>query len=327
MRRFQGGMSFGPEPTAADLAAAFGLSRTGPGNYNGPCPLCSGDDRFHVHEVDGRAVVGCRGCIDGLAKPERSARYGEVMRLYRGNGQWASAAPIPTDPEHPARRWLAARHLWRPDLQLPPSVRWLEASGGPSVGGLLAAFAPPGHGQPSGVQLVSVDGDGQPAPDRAGPTGLAKRSIGAMRGAVCVLGLPDAVSGVNVAEGLADVLALASRLPWPAICTGGSGGFKNHDLARWLAGLGAVHVWADLDEPDGIKGCRRPGGPRRRARRGVVDRACRRGCRPRRGGRAISAPGRCGRRVLRRRPGARRPADVGSAPPGVGDLGPSPSPS
>ena len=282
MRRYQGGTSFGPEPTAAELAAAFGLSRTGPGNYNGPCPLCSGDDRFHVHEVDGRAVVGCRGCIDGLAKPERSARYGEVMRLYRGDGQWttrhapapavgpgrphgaadrialarkkwASAAPIPTDPEHPARRWLAARHLWRPDLQLPPSVRWLEASGGPSVGGLLAAFAPPGHGQPSGVQLVSVDGDGRPAPDRAGPTGLAKRSIGAMRGAVCVLGLPDAVSGVNVAEGLADVLALASRLPWPAICTGGSGGFKNHDLARWLAGLGAVHVFADLDEPDGIK--------------------------------------------------------------------------
>ena len=74
-----------------------------------------------------------------------------------------------------------------------------------------------------------------------------------MGGAVCVLGLPDAVSGVNVAEGLADVLAPASRLPWPAICTGGSGGYRNADLARWLAGLGAVHVWADLDEPDGIK--------------------------------------------------------------------------
>ena len=87
MRRYQGGTSFGPEPTADELAAAFGLSRTGPGNYNGPCPLCSGDDRFHVHEVDGRAVVGCRGCIDGLSKPERSARYGEVMRLYRGDGQ------------------------------------------------------------------------------------------------------------------------------------------------------------------------------------------------------------------------------------------------
>ncbi len=247
-----------------------------------PGRLRSTSQQHLYARMAGATLVWQEWRIDGLAKPERRARYGEVMRLYRGDGQrttrhapaqavgpgrphgaadrialarkkWASAAPIPTDPEHPARRWLAARHLWRPDLQLPPSVRWLEASGGPSVGGLLAAFAPPGHGQPSGVQLVSVDGDGRPAPDRAGPTGLAKRSIGVMRGAVCVLGLPDAVSGVNVAEGLADVLALASRLPWPAICTGGSGGFKNHDLARWLAGLGAVHVWADLDEPDGIE--------------------------------------------------------------------------
>ena len=51
------------------------------------------------------------------------------------------------------------------------------------------------------------------------------------------------------------------RFPWRrlrSLCAvrdvgAGSGGFKNHDLARWLAGLGAVHVWADLDEPDGIE--------------------------------------------------------------------------
>ena len=38
------------------------------------------------------------------------------MRITFARKKWASAAPIPTDPEHPARRWLAARHLWRPDL-------------------------------------------------------------------------------------------------------------------------------------------------------------------------------------------------------------------
>ena len=130
-------------------------------------------------------------------------------------------------------------------------MRWLEAAGGPSVGGLLAAFAPPGHGQPSGVQLVSVDGDGRPAPDIDGPDGLAMRSIGAMRGAVCVLGLPDAVSGVNVAEGLADALALAARLPWPAVSAGGRGGFFDVDLARWLPSLSAVDVWPTLDEAGG----------------------------------------------------------------------------
>ena len=115
MRRYQGGTSFGPEPTAADLAAFFGLSRTGPGNYNGPCPLCSGDDRFHVHEVDGRAVVGCRGCIDGLAKPERSARYGEVMRLYRGDRQRTTRhAPAPCGRPRPTAR---GRRPHRPGAQ------------------------------------------------------------------------------------------------------------------------------------------------------------------------------------------------------------------
>ena len=68
MRRYQGGISFGPEPTAADLAAAFGLIKKG-GEYKGPCPLCLGDDRFHVSVVDGRVLFGCRGCIDYLAVP------------------------------------------------------------------------------------------------------------------------------------------------------------------------------------------------------------------------------------------------------------------
>ena len=161
----------------------------------------------------------------------------------------------PRTPEHPARRWLAARHLWRPDLQLPPSVRWLQAEGPPSVGGLLAAFAPPGQLEPSGVQLVSVDVDGRPAPDIDGPDGLAMRSIGAMRGAVCVLGRPAADGGVNVAEGLDDALALAARLPWPAVSAGGRGGFFDVDLARWLPSLSAVDVWPTLDEA-GIEAAR-----------------------------------------------------------------------
>ena len=99
-----------------------------------------------------------------------------------------------------ARRWLAARHLWRPDLQLPPSVRWLQAEGPPSVGGLLAAFAPPRQLEPSGVQLVTIDVDGRPAPDIDGPDGLAMRSIGAMRGAVCVLGRAAAALESSAAD-------------------------------------------------------------------------------------------------------------------------------
>ena len=72
-----------------------------------------------------------------------------------------------------------------------------------------------------------------------GRTVKAMRSIGAMRGAVCVLGRPAADRGVNVAEGLDDALALAARLPWPAVSAGGRGSFFDVDLARWLPSLSA----------------------------------------------------------------------------------------
>ena len=153
MRRYQGGISFGPEPTAADLAAAFGLSRTGPGNYNGPCPLCSGDDRFHVHEVDGRAVVGCRGCIDGLAKPERSARYGEVMRLYRGDGlrttRHAPAQAVgPGRPHGAADRIALARKKW--------AFRRADPHGPGASGAALVGRAPPVAARPAAPSVRPV---------------------------------------------------------------------------------------------------------------------------------------------------------------------------
>ena len=256
----------------------------------------------------------------------KEASHSEVLLRELARKKWASAAPIPTDSKHPARRWLAARHLWRPDLQLPPSVRWLQAEGPPSVGGLLAAFAPPGQLEPSGVQLVSVDVDGRPAPDIDGPDGLAMRSIGAMRGAVCVLGLPAADGGVNVAEGLDDALALAARLPWPAVSAGGRGGFFDVDLARWLPNLSAVDVWPTLDEA-GIEAARTL--TRRVARLGGVSGIKRVG--------AGTTPAEAG--------GPFAPLDAAAvessaadlergglptwegAPPGVGDLGPSSSPS
>ena len=79
--------------------------------------------------------------------------------------------------------------------------------------------------------------DGCIIADFDGPDGLAKRDIGAMRGAVCVLGRPAAAGCVNVAEDLDDALALAARLPWPAVSAGGRGSFFDVDLARWLPNL------------------------------------------------------------------------------------------
>ena len=161
----------------------------------------------------------------------------------------ARRARFPQTPTTRPRRWLANRHLWRPGLNLPPSVRWLRDHVGPPVGAVVAAFAPPGAGRVSAVQLVHVDGKGLPVADRDGPDGLTKRTYGSPSGAVCILGVADAAQGANVAEGLADALALAARLPWPAVCLARTGGFRNLNVARWLAGVGTVHVWADVDEP------------------------------------------------------------------------------
>ena len=113
------------------------------------------------------------------------------------------------------------------------AVRPLGGSAWPlgwrNPGGLCST----GHGRLSGVQLIHVDADGFPALDKPGPDGLPKRSFGQMAGAVCVLGL-QGHGGVNVAEGLADALALAARLPWRAVCMGGTAGFHNLELARRL---------------------------------------------------------------------------------------------
>ena len=142
-------------------AALPHLQRRGK-DYVGPCPSCGGTDRFHLRDGGGgRAVVGCRGCIDGAPRPERGRRFGEVLRaagLARtpGNGAGlrdpqppvpAQKAPPKADPAAdnrfhaatvwalarridtgcPARAYLAARRCWpaRRDVPLPDSVRWL----------------------------------------------------------------------------------------------------------------------------------------------------------------------------------------------------------
>ena len=188
------------------------------------------------------ALRAFQGRVETPIRPQ-SGMFALIGPSRRGSGPSRSQRAA----DHPARRWLARRRLWRPGQPLPPSVRWVAAPG-PSVGAIVAAFAPPGTGRLSGVQLIHVDAEGLPALDKPGPDGLPKRSFGQMAGAVCVLGL-QGHGGVNVAEGLADALALAARLPWRAVCMGGTAGFHNLELARWLAGSGTVHIWADQHAP------------------------------------------------------------------------------
>ena len=111
-----------------------------------------------------------------------------------------------------------------------------------------------------GVQLHPRGrrGAGRPRQARS-RRGLEKRDHGHPAGATCVLGLPAGAPGIHVAEGLADALALAARLPWPAVCMRGTAGYRNHALAAWLAGNPSI------EKGRGPRGCGRAAGgdPRR----------------------------------------------------------------
>ena len=175
--------------------------------------------------------------------------------------------PIPLDQDHPARRWLNARNLWRPGFPLPGALRWLPAEThyqgrGPHTGaGSLVALAAPPEAwteawpelpELQAVQLIAVDLQGFPALDRpAEAGGLGKRSLGSTTGAIIVFGCPDlaeALGPVRVSEGVADALAMASRYPGPAVATLGTSTMAEGGLPEWLASSrsGAViHVDAD----------------------------------------------------------------------------------
>ena len=221
----------GPENGSQAVSGGFGRVRGGSEARKPPVT----NER---HPPRGRSTPGIRPGTNEHAPPVNAAR-----RL------WERSRPVPDDPEHPARRWSARRNLWPPGDPWPESVRWTE---GPDGGGsLVAAFAPvadwtlahpPPH--PSGVQLVHVDPVGLPRNDRGG---LAKRSHGAMTGAVCVAGPPLWRAGrVHVAEGIADALAIAARVAAPALATGGTSGLAR--LAEPLAALCVpVTVWPDGD--------------------------------------------------------------------------------
>ena len=180
-----------------------------------------------------------------------------------GRHLWGRSETIPTATGHPARRWLARRHLWRPDFPLPSAVRWLPDFDRRHTGaGALIALAAqpaawlaswPNPPHPAAVQLVSIDAEGNPALDRpADKGGLDKRTLGARDGAVVLLGNPVlavATAPVEVAEGLADALALAARADAPAIATLGTGEMVSGGLAHWLADAANVRVYADRDAP------------------------------------------------------------------------------
>ena len=171
---------------------------------------------------------------------------------------WDRSQPIPMDPHHPARKWFAKRHLWRPEIEAPEALRWFPSLGANChSGAILALVAPPEHWVtawpslpvPDGVQQLNIDSNGVPALDRPQMTGgVQKRSLGTVKDGVFMVGCPHAWSGTTrVAEGVADAVALASRFDGPALAMMSAGAMRAGSVATWLSSMTKVIIYADND--------------------------------------------------------------------------------
>ena len=203
--------------------------------------------------------------IKGSAVMTPERRGMDALRWIR-----SQILPIADAHDHPARRWMAKRNLWRPELPLPPSLRWIPADapafrGSHSgIGAIAFPLAPvpvwraayPETPPPAAVQLVCIDADGEKA-DYANSQGnrVDKPKFGNARLAVWTIGDVRGDS-VSVCEGAADALALAAREPDPMIATLST----PRPVLDWeweLSVFDFVTLWPDMDEEDELG--RRPG--------------------------------------------------------------------
>ena len=171
--------------------------------------------------------------------------------------------PIADAHDHPIRAWMRRRNLWRPELPLPPSLRWIAAdapvfrrthSGAGAIAFPLAPVsawreAYPATPAPTAVQLVCIDAEGERADyensqgkrvdkPKFGNARLAVWTVGDLRG-----------DRVVVCEGAADALALAARETDPVIATLTT----PRPPTAWrdeLSVFDFVTLWPDMDEQD-----------------------------------------------------------------------------
>ena len=208
--------------------------------------------------------------------PERAASQHRNIRTQerdrRDTLRWirSQVLPIADAKDHPVRAWLARRNLWRPELPLPPSMRWIASdapvfrkthSGAGAIAFPLASIgtwrtAYPDVPALTAVQLVCIDENGEPAVyQNSEGNRVDKPKFGNARMAVWAVGDMRGES-VSLCEGTADALALAAREPDPVIATLTT----PRPPMAWQQALSVfdlVTLWPDMDMPD-AKG-RRPG--------------------------------------------------------------------
>ena len=101
---------------------------------------------------------------------------------------------------------------------------------------------------------MTLDANGWPAPDKPPPAPpLDKRNLGPSSGALLLLGNPccgQPEVDLQLAEGVADALAIAARRPGPTLAVLGAGNFGSPRLEQWLAASPwRLLIYADGDRP------------------------------------------------------------------------------
>ena len=201
--------------------------------------------------------------VSSTKTPDRSPK--ETLRWIR-----RQILPIADAPDHPIRAWMRRRNLWRDELPLPPSLRWIPADAPvfrrthSGVGAIAFPIAPinawresyPKTPPPTAVQLVCIDAEGERADYENGQgRRVDKPKFGYARLAVWTIGDVRGDS-VAVCEGAADALALAARDPDPVVATLTT----PRPPVAWrdaLSVFDSVILWPDMDAED--ERGRRPG--------------------------------------------------------------------
>ena len=226
-------------------------------------------DRSHSYQASSRQGRSTqspgRSAYQQRNNPTPEHRNRQTVSWIRSQSQ-----PIADAADHPVRAWMRQRNLWRPELPLPPSLRWIPADapvfrGTHSGAGAIAfPLAPigawrtsyPDTPPPTAVQLVCINDDGERADyENSQSRRVDKPKFGNARHAVWTVGDIRGDSA-TVCEGAADALALAARNPEPVIATLTT----PRPALAWKSELSVfdfVTLWPDMDSED--EQGRRPG--------------------------------------------------------------------
>ena len=171
--------------------------------------------------------------------------------------------PVADAPTHPIRQWCGRRHLWREDLPLPPSFRWVPFDAPvfrgthTGIGAIAVPLAPikawrdayPDTPNPTAVQLICIDTSGEKATyTNSQGRSVDKPKFGRAHLAVWTIG-DVRNDGLVACEGVADALALGAREP-ETVMAFTTTPRKTLEWRGELDGFNNLTFWPDMDEAD-----------------------------------------------------------------------------